>query len=331
MKYVFAGNQRIAKVTDLEVLYIHRDHLGSTSVVTDSMGEYPEGEPGYTEYQPYGLPRPGSELSNKTDYTFTDQEFDRSTGFYNYDARLYNPNIGMFITADSIIPDQYDSQQLNRYAYVRNNPLKYVDPSGHRPDSVSQVGRDPFWIGEEARRKDDQKTTTKDDKKKTTKIKGMKTYTITYNRRTGEIVNISESPTELAGGGKIILLLSRGHKTLAKGLSKDELVKAAQEGEDVLAKNRKAAKEIAQEAGGGKRPIHDSAHGPKKEGSYRNHYHIHGRWGGHIFYNFWMIFDLNDDGFVDDKDVFELVNPFPFPLTNSSVEDYCSVYPDRCG
>jgi hypothetical protein len=31
-----------------------------------------------------------------------------------------------------VVPDHYNSQDLNRYAYVRNNPIKYNDPSGHR-------------------------------------------------------------------------------------------------------------------------------------------------------------------------------------------------------
>ena len=32
--------------------------------------------------------------------------------------------------ADTIIPDVYDPQSMNRYSYVRNNPLKYTDPLG---------------------------------------------------------------------------------------------------------------------------------------------------------------------------------------------------------
>jgi len=39
--------------------------------------------------------------------------------------------LGRFITADSIVSDIYDPQDLNRYAYARNNPMKYVDPDGH--------------------------------------------------------------------------------------------------------------------------------------------------------------------------------------------------------
>jgi hypothetical protein len=46
-------------------------------------------------------------------------------------ARWYNPRLGRWISADTIVPDPGDSQSFNRYAYVDNNPLRYVDPNGH--------------------------------------------------------------------------------------------------------------------------------------------------------------------------------------------------------
>jgi len=39
--------------------------------------------------------------------------------------------LGRFIQADTIVPNPSDPQDLNRYSYVSNNPLRYVDPSGH--------------------------------------------------------------------------------------------------------------------------------------------------------------------------------------------------------
>ncbi len=45
----------------------------------------------------------------------------------------------MFITADSIVPDPFDPQALNRYSYCRNNPLTYVDPSGHNPLVIGAI------------------------------------------------------------------------------------------------------------------------------------------------------------------------------------------------
>ena len=38
IKYVFAGNTRIAKITASDVYYFHKDHLGSSSVMTDATG-----------------------------------------------------------------------------------------------------------------------------------------------------------------------------------------------------------------------------------------------------------------------------------------------------
>ncbi len=44
---------------------------------------------------------------------------------------LYDPVIGQFIMADTIVPDLYNPQSLNRYAYCLNNPVRYTDPTGH--------------------------------------------------------------------------------------------------------------------------------------------------------------------------------------------------------
>jgi RHS repeat-associated protein len=83
-----------------------------------------------TEYMPFGSLR-SHWGTNTSDYRFTDQELDAENGLYNYNARLYDPVMSRFISPDTIIPDQYNPQALNRYAYCLNNPLKYTDPSGH--------------------------------------------------------------------------------------------------------------------------------------------------------------------------------------------------------
>ena len=59
--------------------------------------------------------------------------------------------MGRFTQPDTIWPDVYDPQSLNRYSYTRNNPLKYDDPSGHayrdRDEAAKkikkQLGLDP--------------------------------------------------------------------------------------------------------------------------------------------------------------------------------------------
>jgi hypothetical protein len=49
-----------------------------------------------------------------------------------YRARFYHPALGRFISADTIVPEPGQPQDFNRYSYVQNNPLRYIDPSGHR-------------------------------------------------------------------------------------------------------------------------------------------------------------------------------------------------------
>jgi hypothetical protein len=54
-----------------------------------------------------------------------------------YDARFYDRTSGQFISPDTLIPDPTSVWDYNRFAYVRGNPLKYNDPSGHetsKPD-----------------------------------------------------------------------------------------------------------------------------------------------------------------------------------------------------
>ncbi len=125
-KYIFAGGTRVAVKTDTETYYYYQDHLGSTRVVTNSSGANVE----EIHYYPYGetLSDTGS-VSVK--HKFTSQELDRETGLYYYGARYYDPVLARFISADPIVPDPTNPQALNRYSYVLNNPLKYIDPNGH--------------------------------------------------------------------------------------------------------------------------------------------------------------------------------------------------------
>jgi hypothetical protein len=59
-------------------------------------------------------------------------------------GRVYDPVLGRFLSPDPLVQAPYDTQGLNRYAYVRNNPMRYVDPSGlcfnqHAPtDGIEQ-------------------------------------------------------------------------------------------------------------------------------------------------------------------------------------------------
>jgi RHS repeat-associated protein len=115
-----------------QVYYFHKDHLDSSSLITDATGAKFQEE----DYLPFGGQR-GSNSITASNYGFTDQEKDPEIGLYNYNARLYDPSIAVFVTADSIIPDPGGSQGFNRYTYCVNSPLNYTDPSGHWFEGVS--------------------------------------------------------------------------------------------------------------------------------------------------------------------------------------------------
>jgi RHS repeat-associated protein len=113
--------------------YLHYDNLGSIDTITDNKGVV---EARYA-YQPFGkklnLDKYGNEtdtISSVTNRGFTGHE-QIDDELIHMNARVYDSTLGRFMSADSMIPYMYQTQSFNRYSYVRNNPLKYVDPSGH--------------------------------------------------------------------------------------------------------------------------------------------------------------------------------------------------------
>jgi RHS repeat-associated protein len=116
--------------------YVHLDHLGSTSVVTNTSGT----EYGRIRYYPYGSQRDSSGFLD-TDKKFTGQRLD-GTGLYYYGARYYDPVIGRFISPDTVGPSPLNPQSYNRYSYCFNNPLALIDPTGNWPN-WSNVGK---WV-----------------------------------------------------------------------------------------------------------------------------------------------------------------------------------------
>jgi RHS repeat-associated protein len=83
------------------------------------------------KYTPFGETR-YTWGGTPTDRRYTGQREESGLGsLYDYNARMYSPVLGRFLSADTIVPKPNNPQQFNRYAYVLNNPLRYVDPSGH--------------------------------------------------------------------------------------------------------------------------------------------------------------------------------------------------------
>jgi RHS repeat-associated protein len=123
--HYYLGGKEVAYKTNAGLRYVHQDSLSSTSVTTSSTGAVVAS----IKYFPFGGTRSQSGTLD-TDKKFTGQRLDQ-TGLYYYNARYYDATIGRFISPDSIVQSLANPQTLNRYSYCLNNPLKYVDPSGH--------------------------------------------------------------------------------------------------------------------------------------------------------------------------------------------------------
>ncbi|MFZ5927626.1 MAG: RHS repeat domain-containing protein [Acidobacteriota bacterium] len=137
--------------------YLTADHLGSTRLVTSSTGA----ERRCLDYLPFGeqmtqgMGTRGACYASATEprVKFTGKERDAESGLDYFVARYYSAAQGRFTSPDEFhggIVDPFTGQQvgapgplpyaditdpqtLNKYAYVRNNPLRYVDPDGHCP------------------------------------------------------------------------------------------------------------------------------------------------------------------------------------------------------
>lgn len=124
--YFGEGGERVAKKDQAgNIFYYHLDHLDGINAVTDSAGTLVS----KTDYLPFGDVRAGSSGTEK--YTYTGKEKDK-TDLYYFNARYNSPEFRHFTQADIAEPDYGDPQDLNRYAYVGNNPLSYVDYDGFK-------------------------------------------------------------------------------------------------------------------------------------------------------------------------------------------------------
>jgi RHS repeat-associated protein len=76
----------------------------------------------------------GNTLSGLTvlDRGYTGHEHLQSVGLIHMNGRLYDAKLHRFLQPDNYVQDPSNTQNYNRYGYVLNNPLKYIDPSGEQ-------------------------------------------------------------------------------------------------------------------------------------------------------------------------------------------------------
>ncbi len=126
-----------------DTLYTLKEHLGSMDVIVDAAGVIVQD----LSFGPWGQRRDPDDwkeldLSNilidlgptfdvsRTTRGFTGHEMLDDVGVVHMNGRIYDPVLGRFLQADIFIQDPTNTQSLNRYSYVLNNPLNATDPSG---------------------------------------------------------------------------------------------------------------------------------------------------------------------------------------------------------
>ncbi len=116
-------------------------HSQSSNVITNGPGTVEE----LMDYYPYGDIRLDEKAGSFSEQRkFTGYEYDGDTGLNYAGARYYEPTIGRFISQDPLVvktPEKVlgDPQSLNDYAYSRNNPLRFIDPTGLYNIETGQV------------------------------------------------------------------------------------------------------------------------------------------------------------------------------------------------
>jgi RHS repeat-associated protein len=142
--YIPAGNNTVIYTRTSSgtnsTYYMTQDHLGSTAVITDQTGNPVIQE----QFAALGWPESSTSVAGTVSrHEFAGQEDLDNVFMVNMNGRVYLPSGGFFLSPDPFIPDPSDTQSFNRYAYVNNNPLSLIDPSGYDGEPPSN-GQDPL-------------------------------------------------------------------------------------------------------------------------------------------------------------------------------------------
>lgn len=145
---IYAPSGLLAVIEPSQTLYLTPDHLGSNRVITSSTGNVVTRR----DFYPFGQPinNPNDFRISSTDYLFADQtvrqrftgyEKDPETDLDFAQARYFASNLGRFMQTDPVERSNAltNPQGGNRYAYVSNNPIRFIDPTG----LFTQEGKKP--------------------------------------------------------------------------------------------------------------------------------------------------------------------------------------------
>ena len=136
--YVKVNGKAVAIVVDQNLgadvtKYLHRDHLGSLTTITDSAGAVLE----RLSYDSYGKRRSATtwqagSITAAEIRGYTGHEHLDDVGLIHMNGRVYDPSLGRMLSPDPVTQSPENAQNYKRYAYVMNSPMRFVDPSGYQ-------------------------------------------------------------------------------------------------------------------------------------------------------------------------------------------------------
>ncbi|WP_066433510.1 FG-GAP-like repeat-containing protein [Chryseobacterium sp. CCH4-E10] len=125
--------------------FLHKDYLGSILAISDEEGKKLEqrhfdawGNLTHVQIGNGGIVVGKDNIANfiaesgglMIDRGYTSHEHFFDVGIIHMNGRLYDPLLRRFLNADENIQDPTNTQNYNKYGYVMNNPMMYIDPTG---------------------------------------------------------------------------------------------------------------------------------------------------------------------------------------------------------
>jgi RHS repeat-associated protein len=131
-----------------EIHYLTKDHLGSVDTITDTSGSVEV----RLSFASFGQRRNAAgwvgnptsadwtQITDSTRRGYSGQEMLDNLALIHMNGRVYDALVGQFVSPDPFVPEPLLTQSYNRYSYVRNNPLRFVDPSGFEEEEIKLDG-----------------------------------------------------------------------------------------------------------------------------------------------------------------------------------------------
>ncbi len=152
--------ERAGGTKDSADRWLHRDHLGSITAVSDASGKLVQefsydafGKRRLSDWQ-QGTPAVAAGEFDFRSRGYTGHFSNTGSDLIHMGGRLYDAALGRFLSADPLVQSLTNRQAFNRYSYGLNNPLRFTDPSGYGfLDKVgSGISSGLSWVGDQAKK-----------------------------------------------------------------------------------------------------------------------------------------------------------------------------------